>query len=283
MRRLHFRFTRAILIAVTCLPAYLPTRLLAQGWIDPVRPSQQFGVKKVSTHVEVRVNGRIASVEVDEQFRNDGGQLGESDYIYPLPGEAVFSNFSLFQGEQELRGETMNAERARQIYEEIVRRKRDPALIELAGHGMLRARVFPIAPGETRRITLRYTQVLNRSGDALQFKYAAGQNASMRVTIENGRTFGEPFSPTHEVRVQRGERITVTPSGKFAGDFDLFLPLRNTGVGVTVATHRPSSEDGFFMLTLSPAQVTEAAAPRDITAVVDVSGSMSGEKISQAR
>ena len=59
------------------------------------------------------VTGRVALVEVEEWFENRGRGLGEGDYLYPLPGEAVFSNFSLFQGDQELRGETMEAGRAR--------------------------------------------------------------------------------------------------------------------------------------------------------------------------
>ena len=86
----------------------------------------------------------------------------------------VFSSFSLWQGEEELRGEMMDRDRARKIYEEIVRRRADPALIELAGHGLLRARVFPIEPGQERKVELRYTQLLSRSGDALHFRYAGG-------------------------------------------------------------------------------------------------------------
>ena len=127
---------------------------------------------KLRTEVHVRVLDRVAEIEVEEWFENRGGGLGEGDYVYPLPGEAVFSNFSLYQGDEELRGETMDAERARAIYEEIVRQQRDPALIELIGHGMVRARVFPFQPGETRRITMRYTQVLDRAGDALLFRNA---------------------------------------------------------------------------------------------------------------
>ena len=157
--------------------ALLAAPLGAQGWIEPRPGVARFGVVKVRAAVTVRITGRVARVEVEEWFENRGGGLGEGDYLYPLPGEAVFSNFSLFQGEDELRGETMDANRAREIYEEIVRRKRDPALIELAGHGLVRARVFPINPGETRKITLRYSQVLARAGDALQFRYAAGGRA----------------------------------------------------------------------------------------------------------
>ena len=145
---------RKLLGALVALVFAAP--LHAQGWIEPLPGRPDPGVVKVRTNVIVRVIDRVASVEVEEWFRNDGrAGLGEGDYLYPLPGEAVFGNFSLFQGDVELRGETMAAERARAIYEEIVRRKKDPALIELVGHGLVRARVFPINPGETRRITMR--------------------------------------------------------------------------------------------------------------------------------
>jgi Ca-activated chloride channel family protein len=158
----------------------------AQGWIEPLPGRRPSAVQKLRSSVSVTVTGRVALVEVEEWFENRGGGLGEGDYLYPLPGEAVFSNFSLFQGDQELRGETMEAGRARSIYEEIVRRKRDPALIELVGHGLIRARIFPINAGETRKITLRYTQVLSRAGDALQFQYAAGGVSQMNVPMSEG-------------------------------------------------------------------------------------------------
>jgi len=287
--------------------AVMATPLAAQGWIEPL-PGRPGGIVKVRTTVTVRVTGRIALVDVEEWFENRGGGLGEGDYLYPLPGEAVFSNFSLFQGDQELRGETMDADRARAIYEAIVRRKRDPALIELAGHGLVRARVFPITPGDTRKITMRYTQVLGRAGDALGFRYAAGgrydgqpvrggeggphgpsvarEPAPLRFTmiVDSAAQFRDPFSPTHEVDVERhGSRMTVRPTHALTGDFALFLPFAERRVGLTVLNHRPDGEDGYFMLTLSPDDVRSGGAPRDVVVVVDVSGSMSGDKLEQAR
>lgn len=279
----------------------------AQGWIEPLPGVRTGTVEKLRSSVSVTVTGRIALVEVEEWFENRGGGLGEGDYLYPLPGEAVFSNFSLFQGDRELRGETMEADRARAIYEEIVRRKRDPALIELVGHGLIRARVFPINAGETRRITLRYTQVLSRAGDALQFQYAAGGVSQMnvpmsegfraplrgetqapltfRLVADSGAHFRDPFSPTHEVRVERDEsgRLTVRPVNELQGDFTVFLPFARDLVGITLATHNPAGEDGYFMLTLSPGEARGSILPRDVTAVVDISGSMSGEKLEQAK
>ncbi len=280
---------------------------VAQGWIEPLPGIRQSSVQKLRSSVSVTVTGRVALVEVEEWFENRGGGLGEGDYLYPMPGEAVFSNFSLFQGDQELRSETMDAGRARSIYEEIVRRKRDPALIELVGHGLIRARVFPINAGETRKITLRYTQVLSRVGDALQFQYAAGGASHMDVPLseglrtvmrgeiqapltfwlvaDSGDLFRDPFSPTHEVRVERDEtgRLVVRPASELIGDFSVFLPFARDVVGISLVTHSPGGEHGYFMLTLSPGEASGAVLPRDITAVVDISGSMSGEKLDQAK
>ncbi len=293
------------LIAMVAM-TFVTAPLAAQGWIEPLPDRPPTGVVKLRSSVSVSVSGRIALVEVEEWFENRGGGLGEGDYIYPLPGEAVFSNFSLFQGDEELRGETMDAARARAIYEEIVRRKKDPALIELVGHGLIRARVFPINAGETRKITLRYTQVMERAGDALQFQYAAGGTTrimpprperrhgpwrtvetapiSFRLVADSGAMFRDPFSPTHELDITRDDgRLVVRPADDLNGDFVVFLPFARETVGLTLATHRPDSEHGYFMLTLSPGEVRGTVLPRDVTAVVDVSGSMSGEKLGQAK
>src|SRR5881628_3119432 len=166
---------RALALAFALLlPIATPARASAQGWIEPIRPLPRGAIQKVRSAVQVAVTGRFARVTVEEWFRNTGPVMDEASYLYPLPGETVFSEFSLWQGDRELKGEPMDAAQARAIYEEIVRRKRDPALIELAGHGLLRARVFPITPGETRKITLRYTQLLDRVGDAWRLRYATG-------------------------------------------------------------------------------------------------------------
>lgn len=290
MHRLH----RQTLALVTGLLLARAPALTGQGWIEPIRPVPVWGVEKLRSAVSVTVLGRVANVTVEEWFRNRGPGLGEGDYHYPLPGEAAFGSFSLWQGDTELKGETMDATQARSIYEEIVRRKRDPALIELAGHGLIRARIFPINPGETRKITLRYSQVLDREGDAWRFRYSGGTgpgaaNAarSIRLIADSADRFGDPYSPTHPVQTRRSDgrlEVTLADSASGSGDLDLFLPLVRPHVGLTLVTHRPPGEDGYFMLLLAPAPVPETAAlRRDVVAVVDISGSMSGEKMDQAK
>ncbi|HTS87442.1 MAG TPA: VIT domain-containing protein [Gemmatimonadales bacterium] len=265
----------------------------AQGWIELERPRLPGpalpNLLRTSSEVRVAIDGPVAQVEVEERFQNTGGGLAEGSYLYPLPGEAVFRNFSLWMGEQELKGEVLNAEQARGIYEEIVRRKRDPALLSLAGHGLVRAQVFPIQPGETRKIVLRYTQLLERSGDALRIRYALGTRGgaagTWRLSAPDEETYGAPYSPTHPLVTRRADgRLEVAIDTRDGGDIDLFLPLRRGLVGMSVLANASPGEDGYAMLLLAPPAVPEGQViPRDLTLVVDVSGSMSGQKLDQAK
>jgi Ca-activated chloride channel family protein len=259
--------------------------------IEGRRPESPAGpVARVGSRVTIAVDERVAQVQVEERFRNDGPAVAEGSYFYPLAGEASFTDFSLWLNDEELRGETLDAEKAREIYESIVRRRKDPALLTLAGHGLVRAQVFPIQPGETRRVALRYTQLLTRQGDALRLRYALGLRGAdsateLRIEITRGDLYATPYSPTHAIDTRtEGGRLAITVSPGSAGDVELFLPLRRPVAGATLLSHAAGGEDGYFMLLLAPGPPDRArAVPRDLTMVVDVSGSMSGTKLEQAK
>ncbi len=297
MRRFGF-----MLLGLAILAGGRP--LDAQGIIDvEISPVDRTGnpVVRLSSVVHTTINGRIATIEIEEQFRNDGGTMAEGSYLYPMPRGAVFTDFSLWMGEDEVRGEMMTADQARTIYENIVRKLKDPALLTLEGQGLIRARVFPIQPGETRKVVLRYTQVLPRAGDALRLSYSIGpreRNGRSRgdgagfadafsywVTLPNADNIGTPYSPTHPITTNtRGDALEITLDAGATGDVEVFIPLRSGLIGTTLITHAPGGQDGFFMLLLAPPVGTEGTTvPRDLSLVVDVSGSMSGEKLHQAQ
>jgi Ca-activated chloride channel family protein len=269
------------------------TALTAQGWIEtdrrPVDVRMPSALIRVESRVRAAVDGRIARFEVLERFRNTGAVIAEGTYLYPLPGEAAFSDFTLFQGEQALTGEMLDAEQARSIYEGIVRRLKDPALLTLVGHGLIRARIFPVQPGETRTVVLRYAQMLTRDGDALRLRYAAGERGegapTVTIDVRGDSLFATPYSPTHAIATdRRSGDLRVTVGQPVRGDVELLLPLRRGLLGGTVLTHAEPGEDGFALLVLAPPLAEETPSlPRDLTLVVDVSGSMSGEKIDQAK
>lgn len=296
-------------VAAFVLTLVVGRPLAGQGWIDPVRPGMG-SVERVESRVQVTVDNGVATVEVDEWFLNSGDRVAEGHYLYPLPADAALSGTSLYQGETELRGEVMDADEARAIYEEIVRRRADPALIEYLGDGLFRARVFPIEPGERRRVTLRYMQILEPAGESLHFRTPGALRPTMPVRPEPGPNDArdtqpriganapvhltmtvtpasdwlDPFSPSHALDIERrgGElRIDVAEA---EGRVSVFLPRSGDLVGLSLLPHRPAGEDGFVLLSLTPpAPGDERPEPRDVVVVVDVSGSMAGRKIEQAR
>jgi Ca-activated chloride channel homolog len=291
-----------------------PAQLFAQGWILPrpcgipprpmderipnVVPIRDCRPTIVRTHSDVRVElaDRVLRYDVEERFVNRGGTIGEADYLFPLPNNAAFQDLKLSINGELVAGETMGADTARRIYETIVRTQRDPALVEWMGHGLLRARIFPIAPGEEKRIVVRFQSVAPREGDALRIDYfrGAGQNetvaqvggtTSFTLTYRPTNDLGPPYSPTHSLDVSDREGMRIATVHGDARDVTLLVPLRRSGAAaVSMLPYAPGNEDGFALFTITPAPAARSdVTPRDITLVIDVSGSMQGRKMEQAR
>jgi len=234
--------------------------------------------------------------------------------MFPLPKGAAFQDLKLSINGEMVAGETMNANQARQIYEEIVRRQRDPALLEWMGYGLLRARIFPIAPGEQKKVVVRFQTVADREGDALRVDYFRGMqttqhglnqqpegSTSFVLTYPDEPMYGRAYSPTHSLYeggyVRDGEdsedrsfvsnvrssmrRVEVRDA---TGEVTILIPIRrSTSAAISLLANAPGNGDGFALITLSPPSVRPRPVPRDLTFVIDVSGSMSGQKIEQAR
>src|SRR5688500_19773306 len=177
---------RRLVFALIALAA-APVAPVAQGLLVPrcavvmfrpctnCRPcSFQVCVARVRSDLRVELASGVLRYEVSETFVNNGGALGEADYTLPLPRNAAFRDLRLMINGELVSGETMAADRARAIYEEIVRSQRDPALVEWFDHGLLRARIFPIAPGERKQVVVRFDVVAERQGDALRIDYFRG-------------------------------------------------------------------------------------------------------------
>src|ERR1043165_649232 len=144
--------------------------------ILPCRPVDA-AIARTRTDVRIRLTDRVLRYEVEESFVNRGGRVGEADYVFPLPTNAAFQDLQLEIDGELVSGEPYGADEARRMYEELVRRQRDPALVEWMGMGMLRTRIFPINPGETKRVVVRFQSVATREGDALQIDYFGGSRA----------------------------------------------------------------------------------------------------------
>jgi Ca-activated chloride channel family protein len=248
-------------------------------------------VVRTSSRAVISLDGRVARYEITERFVNRGATLGETDYLLPLPPRAAFDDLALSINGEMVTGETMHADRARAIYEEIVRRQRDPALVEWMGQGLLRTRIFPIAPGEEKTVVVRFHAVVDREGDALRIDYRvpmrSGDDASrstLEVRYQARGEFGRAFSPTHHLDAGEQGSLRYARAEHVRGVATVLVPVRaERTASVHALTHAPDREDGFVMVTITPPAVYRTATPRDVTFVLDVSGSMAGAKLEQAR
>ncbi len=274
------------------------------------------GVVRTSTQVRAELADRVLRYEVTETFTNRGPRLAEADYLFPLPAGAAFQDLALSINGELVRGEVLDATQARSVYEEIVRKQRDPALVEYLGSGLLRARIFPIAAGEEKTVVVRFQTVAPREGDALRIDYTgpgglrerppwvrpvvmlnrnsgpddqqhsadAGSSYNFTLTYHAGDGYGTPYSPTSALTTERlGNDLKVRVDGG-GRDITVLLPTpRSTGVAVSMLPYAPGDGPGFALITLSPPVLRGHSTPRDVTFVLDVSGSMSGHKIEQAR
>lgn len=264
----------------------------------PMPPAQN--VVSVEDYVvEARVEGPAANVHVTQVFRNQSGGMVEGQFIFPLPADAAVSDLQMKVNDVVMEGRVMPADEARDIYEEIVRRQRDPALLQYIGQGLFQTNVFPIPPGETRSVQLSYTQLVSQDQGLYRFRYplgagfnALGEQGGLRLRVElvdqpGLRTI---YSPNWGATVQRvgsdGAEVVFTGAGESPDSFfDVYWGSDDSSVGANLLSYQPVEEDGYFALLVAPGieQVETEVAARDIVMVVDVSGSMEGEKMQQAR
>ncbi len=285
----------ALLVASTCAFA---DGMLIPGPLTSIIPDEPYFTVKYH-HVTTEIRDQVASTYVDQVFVNDGRREMEATYIFPLPKGAVVQKFTLHADGQELEAQLLGKDEAQRIYEEIVRRRKDPALLTYAGEGMYQAKIYPIPAGGERRIEIRYTELLHYDTGLVGYLYPLSPERFSNRPIESvtwvcdihaAQPVGTVYSPSHDISVTKKtenhvrcsyEEKNVRPDS----DILLYYNVGQDPVGLSFITFKERNEDGFFLLLAAPAveQDNTEIVPKSICFVLDTSGSMSGEKIEQAR
>ncbi len=266
------------------------------GDLIPTNP--RFGPLRVASHkVETTIDNQIAMTRVEQVFANDHPEQLEAHYVFPVPKGASIIDFSMTVNGKLMRGELLEKQRARSIYEGIVRQSKDPGLLEHVGANIFRVRVFPILPRSEQKIELTYLERVNYDAGLCRWTYpllvpgspggAKTDRFSLRWRLESLVPIADVASPTHPISVTRRTESAaeVVYEGRdvdLSKDMEVAYRLTRPKSGMDLLAHRPSGQEGTFLLLITP-QADAPRLPKDMTFVFDTSGSMEGDRIGQAR
>jgi len=216
-----------------------------------------------------------------------------------LPRDAVVSGFQLEVNGKMQKGEMLERDKAARIYNEIVSRMRDPGLVEWVDRDLFQARIFPVPARGTQRLQIEYTQSLEAVSGTLRLVYPLKTAAAAAKTLQDfplTANIRQPlpirnlYSPSHKVRVaQKSDQVATVgfedDQAYLDKDFVLYIGVSPADVGINVLTHRQAGEPGYFLLMAAPRALadSEEVQGKNVTFVLDTSGSMSPAKMDQAK
>lgn len=254
-------------------------------------------VTKVNVLVDVLQSTSITTVEIE--LCNNTQQRQEAELIFPVPDGAVAKGFAYDGPGGEISAEVLAKDQARWIYEQLVAKIRDPALVEFIGYNLIRSSVFPIEAGKTQKVRLTYEHLLDVNGNRIDYTLLRTESLSyevpwdITVNIKAKTPVSTVYSASHKLTLDRksDKEITVKiqeQSKKEPGPFRLSYLLQDDGVTASMFSYPDEKVSGgyFLILTgLSPDEVNskKTSINRELTLVIDRSGSMRNGKIQQVK
>lgn len=267
--------------------------IISQKFIEPPKPPS------IKYHkVKIEINEQNAKTIVDQVFINEENQDLEGTYVFPLPLNSMVSNFSMLVDGKRMDAELLDKNKAREIYEEIIRKKKDPALLEYMDSNIFKMRIYPIPAHGEKQIQLEYNELLLKDNDIIRYQYPLNtekfstkpiQTVAIEAVIKSKNSIKNVYSPSHKIDIKYVSKNEVKISFEEANtkpdkDFTLYYTTSDEDFGINLLTYKPTQkEDGYFLLLLSSKFEETKSLPKDICFVVDTSGSMSGEKIKQVK
>ncbi len=252
----------------------------------------------------VVILGQAATTTMDIELRNPTNRRVEAELLVPVPDGAAVRGFTFQGAGKEPSAVMLPKDKAVGTYKAIVNKMRDPALLEFVGYNLIRSSVFPLEPRGTQKVRLTYEHLLAADGDRVDYALPRSESIhynvpwEISVKITATRPISTIYSPSHVIDQTRKSpkvvnlRVTKQAANE-PGPFQLSYLIENNG-GVTaslLAYPDPKTGGGYFLLLAGlPAGAdksgldgTPPTVKREVTIVIDRSGSMGGEKIAQAK
>ncbi len=285
---------------------HIEVRRWASNVIIPQSRAIAFATKRQGvielTAVEVKIDilESTATTTIEIHLQNNSSRREEAEMVVPVPDGAVIRGFAYDGPDGRITAQVLPKDEAKRIYEQLVRQIRDPALVEFIGYNLIRSSVFPVEPRGKQRIRLTYEHLLEVDGNRIDYVLPRTESLGyavpwkIKAEIKAKRPISTVYSASHELEMKRiGEKeVSVkirADAEKNPGAFRLSYLLQEDGVTASMFSYPDKKVGGGYFLLLaglpaqSPGGDDEPAIKREVTIVIDRSGSMRNEKIEQAR
>lgn len=285
-------FVRPSTVLIAGMLAAFPGAALAQSELaavteDGADASADLALVRETLHVHI--DQQHARTRLHQVYENRTRSRLEGRYHLQVGEGARVNEFAYWNGEQKIVGEVFEKETATQIYEEVTGLGRDPGLLEREGEGAFSFRLFPIEPGEHKPVEVAWTQWLRREDSRVEYRVPVGhEQSTIELRITDDRGIAEVTSATHTLELEGvgTQHVTARARGRSASR-ELVVRYRVRGKDWDIAAfvHRDAGHDGYLIATLAtpPGLAEGDIAAKDVTLVLDRSGSMSGEPLRRAR
>ncbi|MCA9683015.1 MAG: VWA domain-containing protein, partial [Myxococcales bacterium] len=261
-------------------------------WTGQLGPSPEWPLAVRRMVVDVHVEDGHVRTTIDQTFFNHVDRTLEGVYQFPLPPEAAISRLAMYVDGKRMEAGVVERDRGRDIYEQIVHRRRDPALLEWMRGNLFQVRIFPLPARTEKRVLLSYTQSLDELYGRGSLRVPIPEidlpvgEVVYRVRVVGGA--GSRFVSQHqefEVREEGGDLLAEFTAADHVIGADIVAELGDEaeGEGPRVVRLRDQGDAGagsgeYMALRLRPdlsslvPAVTDAPA-RDLVVLFDTSAS----------
>jgi Ca-activated chloride channel family protein len=308
---------RTIVLA-TLLIAVLVNSVSAVGALFARRPLSNDSMKTLwltNYNADVTITDQIAVTHVDQTFKNESGMQLEGIFVFPLPANAIVTELALWINGVRTVASVKDRDTARQIFDNLIRPRTDPALLEYIGNNAFQLRVFPIDPSgihQERRIEITYAELLPYTLSQVEYRFflkttGASPKPPQRFSLSYAFTTQKKIlsltSPTHEGSA--GYYVTKNNDFNYDGifgnenaysdkDFRIVYKLESAGYALNNLTYVPkpgtadamffdsTGDDPYYVLWVTTPDTVQVLR-KNVVFIADISSSMAGTRIVQLK
>ena len=275
----------------------------------------------IDTGIQIDITGLTARVESTQTFTNHSDQWAEGVYRFPLPDGVAVDRMRVKVGERVLEGEIQEKETARRTYQKARDAGQTASIVEQQRRNQFETQLANIGPGERVEITIAYLQTVDYRDSSYHLRLpmtftprwepglaalpllenlnptipqlvstssAGGHSLQLQANLVSAAEFSSIESLYHDVdirQVDNGYRIELLNSDEVTGrDFELrWTPALQSRPSASLTTFN-DGESVYAQLMLAP-PLADAISPqaREVILVIDTSGSMDGDSLTQAK